>query len=74
MTKLPTDNKNYSDTVYPEELANTPPKFAIVMRNRWMTERADTVVTYVTHSFGGAMQFKSLAETKGKQVINLPDL
>ena len=58
-------------TVYPECLDKTPPKYAIIKRNRWMLERADFVITYVTHITGGAADFKALAESKGKTVINL---
>lgn len=31
------------------------------------------VLAYITHPWGGAAQFKKLAEKKGKAVINLPD-
>ena len=58
-------------TIYPECLDKTPPKYAIIKRNRWMIERADFVITYVTHITGGAADFKALAERKGKTVINL---
>lgn len=58
-------------TLYPECLDKTPPKYAIIKRNRWMIERADFVITYVTHITGGAADFKALAERKGKTVINL---
>lgn len=36
-----------------------------------MIEQADYVITYVTHSWGGAAKFKELAEKKGKTVINI---
>lgn len=68
------DDTYCCETVYPDGLEYTPPKFAISKRNRWMVEQADIVVTYVTHSFGGAAQFKELAEKRGKRVINLPDI
>lgn len=58
-------------TIYPECLDKTPPKYAIAKRNRRMLERADFVITYVTHNRGGAADFKALAERKGKAVINL---
>ena len=65
------DMTDYSDTIYPDGLENTPPKFAVVKRNRWLVEHSDTVITYVDHTSGGAAQFKELAEKKGKWVINL---
>lgn len=70
---LPVERKmeDYSDTVFPEGLEKTPPRFAISKRNRWMIEHSDYVVTYVRRSFGGAAQSKALAEKKGKKVIEL---
>ena len=61
------------DTVYPEEVAMTPPRFAIDRRNRWMLERADIVVVYVKSPVGGAAKFKAMAERKKKIVINLAE-
>lgn len=63
-----------SDTVFPEGLESVLPRYAIARRNRWMLDRADYVVTYVTHRGGGAAQFMLLAQKKGKTVINLADL
>jgi len=67
------DTTDYTKAIYPEGLENTPSKFAISKRNRWLVEHNDTVITYVTHSFGGAAQFKELANRKGKWTINLAD-
>ncbi len=67
------DYENYSNTIYPDELENTPPKYAIDKRNRWMIDKADTVITYVNRDFGGAARFKKIAERKDKIVINLYD-
>ena len=71
---LPNERSNGPDpalTIYPDGLETTPRKFAISKRNRWMVERADAVVTYVFRPFGGAAQFKALAEKKKKQIIEL---
>ncbi len=65
---------NFDLTIYPEGLEKVPPRFAISKRNFWLIEHSDTVVTYVTFSVGGAIQFKKAAERKGKKVLNLPDL
>ena len=72
---LPTTNSgiDFSQTIFPDGLENVPPKFAIKKRNIWMIEKSDIVVTYVTRGFGGAAQFKELAEKKGKRIINLTD-
>ena len=71
---LPTKKSEYDDytnTILPEGIETIPKRFAISWRNKWMIEQADIVVTYVTHSFGGAAQFKELAERQGKTVIEL---
>ena len=63
--------EDYSDTMLPEGIVEAPPRFAIVWRNKWMLRQADYVVTYVTHSWGGAAQFAAMAEKQRKEVINL---
>ena len=73
---LPTKKSEYDDytnTILPEGIETVPKRFAISYRNKWMVEQADIVVTYVTHSFGGAAQFKELAERQGKTVIELSE-
>lgn len=64
---------DYSKTIYPEGLENTPPKFAITKRNNWMIEKSDLVITYVTKSFGGAYNFKQKAIKKGKTVVEISE-
>lgn len=71
---LPTEKNKYdnlTNTIYPEGLETVPKRFAISWRNKWMIQQSDVVVTYVTHNFGGAWQFKEMAERAGKEVINL---
>ena len=55
------ETKNAEYTILPEGIENVPLRFAITYRNKWMIEKSDFVVTYVTHSWGGAAQFKELA-------------
>lgn len=59
------------DTIFPEELETVPARFAIDRRNAWMLKRAAFVVTYVTHSWGGAAKFEAMAVKLGKRVIRL---
>ena len=66
--------EDFSDTIFPEGLELVHPRYAIVKRNRWMVEQSDYVVTYVEHRYGGAAQFKELAERKSKKVMNIPEL
>lgn len=68
------NNKDYSDTIYPDGLETAPPKYAISKRNRWMINKSDYVITYVKNTIGGAAKFKELAEKKGKTVFNLATL
>ena len=65
------DQRDWSDTMLPEGIERVPPRFAISWRNRWMLDHADIVVTYITHSWGGAAQFAELAEKKGKRMVKL---
>jgi hypothetical protein len=62
-----------SDTMLPEGIETVPRRFAISWRNKWMLRQADYVVTYITHSWGGAAQFAELAEKKAKKVINIAE-
>ena len=59
------------DTLYPEGLEHAPPRYAIDRRNRWMLDRAEHVITYVTAPCGGAAKFKALAEKSDKCVHEL---
>ena len=73
---LPVKKSEYDDftnTLLPEGIETIPKRFAISYRNKWMIQQADVVVTYVTHSFGGAAQFKAMAERQGKTVIELSE-
>lgn len=64
---------DYSNTILPEGIETVPKRFAISYRNKRMLEQSDVVVTYVTHSFGGAWQFKVIAQRQGKTVIELSE-
>ena len=71
---LPTVKNKYdnlSNTIYPEGIENVPKRFAISWRNKWMIQQSDIVVTYVTHNFGGAWQFKEIAVKQSKNVVEL---
>lgn len=67
-------NKDYDETLLPEGIESVPPRFAISWRNKWMLRQADIVITYITHSWGGAAQFADLAKRQHKQVINIADI
>lgn len=61
-------------SVYPEGIETVPRKFAIHYRNKWMLNKADTVICYVAHPSSGAGQFVELAEKQGKRILNLNNL
>lgn len=58
-------------TILPDGLETVPRRFAINHRNKWILDKADIVVTYVTHPSSGAYKMKETAIEKGKTVINL---
>ncbi len=64
--------QDFDFTVYPE-IENSIPKFAIVQRNRWMMERSDLIIAYITHCYGGAYASYKYARHRGKEIINLAD-
>ena len=62
-----------SDTMLPDGIESIHPRYAISWRNRWMLKQADFVVTYITHTWGGAARYAKEAERAGKTVINIGD-
>ena len=62
---------DFSDTILPEGIEAVHPRYAISWRNRWMLQRADYVVTYITHSWGGAARYAQKAKRAGKTVIDV---
>ena len=62
---------DYADTMLPEGIESVHPRYAISWRNNWMIQQSNYVVTYITHSWGGAAQYAEKATRSGKVVINL---
>ena len=65
------DYDDYSDTMLPEGIESVHPRYAISWRNNWMLRQSDYVVTYITHSWGGAAQFAEMAERQKKIIIQV---
>ena len=65
-------NTRYDSILYPE-IEDKPLRFAIVYRNRYMVEKADYIVAYVSHDWGGAYTTYKYAKRKGKEIFNLAD-
>ena len=73
---IPTKKSEYDDytnTILPEGIETIPKRFAISYRNKWMVEQSDIVITYVARTYGGAWQFKGMAERQRKTVIELSE-
>lgn len=68
---LPSADTSAENAILPEGIEFAHPKSAIPLRNEWMIERSDYVVTYVNHMRSGAAKFKAMAEQMGKIVYNL---
>ena len=62
---------DYSDTMLPEGIEFVHPRYAISWRNNWMLRQSEYVVTYITHSWGGAAQYAQRAKTQKKIVFPL---
>ena len=71
MPGKPSEYEDYSDTIFPEGLETVHPRYAISHRNTWMLTHSDYVVTYITHSWGGAAHFAQKANSQHKIVLNL---
>lgn len=62
---------HYNNTLLPESVAESHPKYAISKRNEWMLSKCDTVVAYLTHHSGGASKYYQKAIRQNKTVINI---
>ena len=62
----------YDSIIYPE-IESKPKRFAIIYRNQYMVEKADYVIAYVSHEWGGAYTTYKHAKRKGKEIFNLAD-
>mgnify|MGYP003426151204 FL=1 len=60
----------YDSILYPE-IEDKPKRYAITYRNKYMVEKADYVVAYVSHDWGGAYTTYKHAKRKGKEIFNL---
>ena len=58
-------------SLLPGGIEAVPRRFAINYRNKWMLNKSNIVITYVTRPIGGAWEFKRMAEKQGKVNINL---
>ena len=68
-----TEYGDYSDTMLPEGIESVHPHYAISWRNNWILKPSDYVVTYITHSYGGAAQCAKKAKGQQKRVVNIAE-
>ena len=66
-----TEYDDHSDTMLPEGIESVHPRYAISWRNNWMIKQSDYVVTYITHSWGGAARYARKARKQGGILINV---
>ena len=72
---LPGNSKAYlpEETLFPDGIESAPKRFAIDYCNRWMLDHANTIIAYVSRSYGGAAKYVEKANNKNKTVINLAE-
>ena len=60
----------YDLSEYPP-IEKTPKRYAILKRNEYMVQKADVVIAFVEHSWGGAAKTLDYAKRKKKTVVEL---
>ena len=69
---MPSKNDEPNEhTILPEGIETVPRRFAFNFRNKWMLDKADIVVTYVTSPSSGSGKFKDFAERYRKLMVNI---
>ena len=71
MPRRKAEYDDYSDTMLPEGIESVHPRYAISWRNNWMLKQSDYIVTYITHTWGGAAKYASIAKKHGKIILGL---
>lgn len=64
-------SKYDNHTLFPEGIENVPKRFRISWRNKWMIDRSQYIICYVTHITGGAFKCVEIAERKSRTIINI---
>lgn len=60
-------------TLFPEELENCVPRFAICKRNNWLINRSSFLLAYSKHTLSNSSKWIAAAQKRGLKVINLAD-
>ncbi|MBQ2719143.1 MAG: hypothetical protein IJF73_03650 [Clostridia bacterium] len=67
------ENGLYDTSVYPP-LERVPLRLAVLRRNEWLVTRADLIIAYVEHRYGGAYRSLRMAEQRKKRILNIGNL
>ena len=59
----------YDDVIIPPELTGVHYRAAIPLRNRWLVEHSDLIISYLFRRDGGAFHAIQYAESCGKTII-----
>ncbi|MBE6450226.1 MAG: DUF1273 domain-containing protein [Alphaproteobacteria bacterium] len=69
--KYEKDLNVYDNVFLPENIELSPPKFAIVKRNKLMVIRSDYIICYIRYQFGGAYNAVNFAKSQNKTIFNI---
>lgn len=60
-----------SKTIFPDMVAKSPFKYAIIKRNQYMISRSQFMICYINNTFTNTYTFVKLALNKKLQLINI---
>ena len=64
--------EGYDEILYPE-IEKVPHRYAISARNKWMVDKADIIIVFIAHNWGGAFSAYMYAKAKMKRIIELSE-
>ena len=70
--RLKDEAERYDMILYPP-IEDKPKRYSIFYRNKYMVDKADFVIAYIDHNFGGAYKTYDYAKRKGKEILNIAD-
>ena len=63
--------RNYDEIIIPEISSNAHYKNAITLKNKWMVDNSDIIISGVCKSSGGAYKAIKYAENQNKNIIKI---
>lgn len=66
------DKDLYDYSEYPP-IENVPKRYAVLKRNEWTINKADVLIAYIKHDWGGAAKTLEYARKRKKKIINLSE-